>query len=155
MYMISSLSRRTLPRITAAAAFQRTRPTTATVTALYDQPVLFSRRVFSSIDEEDRVRALNRDAIADILCAEYGLKMVESKRVLATVFDTITESVTNGQTVTIPGFGKFVSVNVRARAYNNPNNFDLPKILKPATRRVKFRPYKHFKDCVSKGKTDK
>mmetsp|Transcript_15940 Transcript_15940/g.28713 ORF Transcript_15940/g.28713 Transcript_15940/m.28713 type:complete len:181 (+) Transcript_15940:66-608(+) len=180
--MISYLSRQLLPRTTATAAvvtLQRTRPSVAIAAAVTQQQYLYSHhqqphqspnfsshyRSFSSFDDDDEVKVkgikdkekkLNRDAIADILCAEYGLKMAESKRVLNTVFDTIVESVTKGETVSIPSFGKFVPVDFPARAHVDPSKpVGSPKVWKEATTRVKFRPFKHFKECVAEGKVAK
>lgn len=57
---------------------------------------------------------------------------------------------TNRETVTIPKFGKFEPFDSPAREYRNPKTEE--KVWKPATTRVKFRPFKHFKDCVAEGK---
>ena len=83
--MISSLSRH-LPRTTASsvASFKCIRPTVGS------SPILTSSRAFSSTDTNDD-KALSRDAIGEIISAEYGLSMAESKRVVRTVFDTVTE----------------------------------------------------------------
>mmetsp|Transcript_42807 Transcript_42807/g.78282 ORF Transcript_42807/g.78282 Transcript_42807/m.78282 type:complete len:105 (-) Transcript_42807:308-622(-) len=62
------------------------------------------------------------------------------------------QSVSKKETVIIPGFGKFVPAEVAERKYGNPQDHSKPKILKPATTRVKFRPFKHFKDCVAESK---
>mmetsp|Transcript_41346 Transcript_41346/g.86790 ORF Transcript_41346/g.86790 Transcript_41346/m.86790 type:complete len:154 (-) Transcript_41346:339-800(-) len=149
--MILSLSRHTISRTAAAAAFRWTRPAASSSAILPTHPAISlspsqSQAFFSSNGD----KTLNRDAIADILCAEYGLKMTESKRILATVFDTIVESVSNKEIVTIPGFGKFEPIERPPREYNNP--ITKQKVWKPATTLVKFRAFKHFKDCVAAGK---
>ena len=85
--MISSLSRH-IPRTTASvASFKCIRPTVGS------SPILTSSsRAFSSSSTETKDdQALSRDAIGEIISAEYGLTMAESKRVVRTVFDTITE----------------------------------------------------------------
>ena len=84
--MISSLSRH-IPRTTASvASFKCIRPTVGS------SPILTSSsRAFSSSTETKDDQALSRDAIGEIISAEYGLTMAESKRVVRTVFDTITE----------------------------------------------------------------
>merc|ERR1719491_558967 len=119
--MISSLSRHLLPRTTTVALFQCTRPVTVTSTGLYSQPTFLSR-AFSSNDEPGKGKTLTREIIADILRAEYGIKMAESKRIMNTVFDTITESVAKGETVSLTRFGKFIPVDVPEREYNNPRD---------------------------------
>ena len=85
--MISSLSRH-IPRATASVtSFKCIRPTVGS------SPILTSSsRAFSSSSTEPKDdQALSRDAIGEIISAEYGLTMAESKRVVRTVFDTITE----------------------------------------------------------------
>ena len=65
------------------------------------------------------------------------------------------KSITKKQSVNIAGFGKFSAVDIPARVYTNPQNPTGPRISKPATTRVKFQPFKHFKDCVAEGKFEK
>ena len=62
------------------------------------------------------------------------------------------QSVANRDIVTIPKFGKFVTLEVDSRTYLNPSNPTGPKVHKPPTTFVKFRPFKHFKECVAEGK---
>ena len=64
------------------------------------------------------------------------------------------QSVTKKETVTIPGFGKFEAVESPPRTYNSPLTGNIP-LSKPATTRVKFRPFTHFKECVAEGKVTK
>jgi len=65
-----------------------------------------------------------------------------------------TQSVANKETVNIPKFGKFVPIETPARIYNNIQNPAGPKIHTPAKTMVKFRAFKHFKDCVAEGKAE-
>lgn len=65
------------------------------------------------------------------------------------------KSITKKQSVQIAGFGKFSAVDVPARLYTDPQKPTGPKISKPATTRVRFQPFKHFKDCVAEGKFEK
>ena len=82
--MISSLSRH-IPRTTASVASIKCIRLT-----VGSSPILTSSsRAFSTDPKDDQ--ALSRDAIGEIISAEYGLTMAESKRVVRTVFDTITE----------------------------------------------------------------
>ena len=62
------------------------------------------------------------------------------------------QSITKKQSVSIASFGKFTPVPVPARSYTNPQDPSGPGIMKPATTKVKFTPYKHLKDCVAEGK---
>ena len=65
------------------------------------------------------------------------------------------QSVTKKESVTIPGFGKFVAKEYPAREYINIQNPSGPKIMKEAGARVKFTPFTHFKTCVAEGKFEK
>jgi hypothetical protein len=104
--MISSLSRN-LPRTTAAAASTRIRPAFSIVASTHlrrppppTRPAfLLPRASFASgsdssdDDDEgkDSTTALRVDAIADIIAAEHGLKLSVSRKIVATLFDTIVE----------------------------------------------------------------
>jgi hypothetical protein len=103
--ILSSLSRN-LPRTTAAAASTRIRSAFSIVSSnhLHHLPpptrpaFLLPRASFvsgsdSSDDDEgkDPTTALRVDAIADIIAAEHGLKLSVSRKIVATVFDTIVE----------------------------------------------------------------
>ena len=79
--LASVLSRRLLPR--TAAALHGALP----AAALAAPPASPSPRSFSASSDAK----IGRDALADILCKEYGLKMSESRRIMDTVFDTIVE----------------------------------------------------------------
>ncbi|KAL9182612.1 hypothetical protein ACHAXT_013264 [Thalassiosira profunda] len=143
--LASVLSRRLLPR--TAAALHGALP----ATALAVPPLVASppARSFSASSDAK----IGRDALADILCKEYGLKMSESRRIMDTVFDTIVEAVTNKETVSISGFGKFVPTMSAGRNYRNIQTG--ASVYKGPTMKVKFRPYKHFKECVEEGKFEK
>ena len=82
--LASVLSRRLLPR--TAAALHGALP----AAALAAPPLAASppARSFSASSSDAKI---GRDALADILCKEYGLKMSESRRIMDTVFDTIVE----------------------------------------------------------------
>lgn len=145
--MIPSLSRH-LPRTaaSAAAALRSARP------AMAAQPVFTQRACLSSTGDKDDT--LNRDAIADIIANEYKLTKADGRRIVSTVFDTIVESVSRKETVSIGGFGKFTSVDSPAREYTNPSDPKGPKVWKPATNRARFQAYSHFKKCVAEGKSN-
>lgn len=101
LVMISSLSRN-LPRTTAAAASTRIRPALSTTANNLSplRPAFLTRASFISggpgheVDDDDDGKertALRVDGIADIIAAEHDLKLSESRKILATVFDTIVE----------------------------------------------------------------
>jgi hypothetical protein len=61
------------------------------VTTLTHRPFLFFSRASSSLPSENDDAVLRRDAIAEIIAAEYELKLGLSKKIVSTVFDTIVE----------------------------------------------------------------
>ena len=63
------------------------------------------------------------------------------------------QAVTNKETVSISGFGKFVPTMSAGRNYRNIQTG--ASVYKGPTMKVKFRPYKHFKECVEEGKFEK
>ena len=81
--LASVLSRRLLPRTAAALHGALPAAALAVPPASPSPPA----RSFSASSDAK----IGRDALADILCKEYGLKMSESRRIMDTVFDTIVE----------------------------------------------------------------
>lgn len=61
---------------------------------------------------------------------------------------TTNQAVSKSHTVSIGNFGKFEAVTSPARMYNNP--ITKTPVWKEETRRVKFRPFNNFKECVNK-----
>lgn len=63
------------------------------------------------------------------------------------VLDTIVREVTNGQSVSVTGFGTFVPSQRAARTARNPQNGD--KVSVAGTVVPRFRPGQGFKDLVA------
>ncbi|KAL7437244.1 hypothetical protein ACHAXH_003730 [Discostella pseudostelligera] len=157
--MISSLFIRQLPR---PMAMQCAR--SAAIIGGSSQSSQFSLRaasLFFSSDaaaptigngKDNNNHHTTKESLAMMLRDELKLSAKDSKRVIDAVFDKIVESLAKKETVSIYGFGKFSSVDVPARQYNNPSNLDGPKVSKEATQRVKFSAFKHLKECVVAGK---
>ena len=62
------------------------------------------------------------------------------------------QAIANKETVAITNFGRFYPKEVGAREYRNIQDPTGPLVPKPATTRVGFKPFKHFKDCVAEGR---
>ena len=63
------------------------------------------------------------------------------------VFGTIQDALVEGHTVDIPGFGKFHTVDSKARRGRNPSNGEAIDI--PAKTNTKFKVAKALKDAVA------
>ena len=102
--MIPSLCRHILPRTATVVAHHSHSPLVrpAVVPSIQEVSASAARRYYSPLDganpaststndDDKKPAGLSRDAIADIISDEYGLKLAESKRIVVTVFDTIVE----------------------------------------------------------------
>ena len=90
---------------------------------------------------------------ADIVSEVYekvGLSKKEATDIVETVLDSIKDTLKNGETVKIAGFGNFVIRNKGARKGRNPKTGDNIEIT--PRRVVTFKPSMIFKEYVDKGK---
>lgn len=78
---------------------------------------------------------------------ETGYTNTEVGNTLDTLVRVITEAVTAGDVVKIPGLGVFKSRQMKARMGRNPQTGAVVKI--PARKRVGFTVAKAFKDAVA------
>jgi DNA-binding protein HU-beta len=67
--------------------------------------------------------------------------------------DVLTETVSTGEPVSIPGFAKFARVDRPARMGRNPATGEAIRIK--ASRKARITPLKAFKDAVNSGKVTK
>ncbi|KAL3780356.1 hypothetical protein ACHAWO_003302 [Cyclotella atomus] len=138
--MLSSL--RSIPLNLASRSTSRPAPS-----CLSSKAILAPQRWSSSGSGADKETVTKADLV-QILSKEYEMTAAQSARVLDTVLDTIVEAVSKSHTVSIGNFGKFEAVTSPARMYNNP--ITKTPVWKEETRRVKFRPFNNFKECVNK-----
>ena len=75
-------------------------------------------------------------------------KIASAGRIVTLVAESIKESVAAGEKVTLTGFGTFETVERSARTGINPATGE--KILIPASRAVKFKAGKAFKEAVNR-----
>ena len=88
----------------------------------------------------------NQELVAKI-ADDAGLAKTQAKSIVDAVFAAIAEAASNGDDVSIPGFGKF---KVRATAERLGRNPSTGAVLQIAARkRVAFAPAKALKDKVA------
>jgi DNA-binding protein HU-beta len=94
-----------------------------------------------------------RDLLNALVERNDGLTRKDADALLASLTDTITETVATGEVVSISGFVKFARVDRPARMGRNPQTGEAIKIK--ASRKVRVTPLKAFKDAVMTGKVAK
>ncbi len=89
---------------------------------------------------------MNKQAIVDVIHEELGGTKTSSERVVDTIFETIANSLTKGEEVSIAGFGIFSAKIRAARTARNPRTGEAIQV--PEMRVPKFRAAKALKDAV-------
>ena len=93
-------------------------------------------------------KAMTKSQIADFIAKKADLKKKVAVQILEDLAGLAYKEAKNG--FTIPGLGKLVLVNRKARMGRNPQTGEAIKI--PARRVVRFRVAKAMKDAVLGGK---
>ena len=90
---------------------------------------------------------MNTAELADKVAAEHNLGKAEAKRMVETVLSTIAHTASQGEEVSLGGFGKF-KVNERAaRQGRNPATGAAIEIA--ASRKLAFTPAKQVRDRLN------
>ncbi len=89
---------------------------------------------------------MNKAALVDIVHEQIGGTKAQAERVVDSLIETITNSLKNGQDVSIAGLGIFTAKERAARTARNPKTGE--PIQVPAMRVPKFKPAKALKDAV-------
>ncbi|HEC30457.1 MAG TPA: HU family DNA-binding protein [Candidatus Yonathbacteria bacterium] len=89
---------------------------------------------------------MNKQALVDKVHETLGDTKASAERAVDTVFDSIANSLTNGEEVSVAGFGIFSAKERAARTARNPRTGE--SIQVPAMRVPKFRAAKALKDAV-------
>jgi len=63
---------------------------------------------------------VNKTDLIDIAAADSGLEPSDAAKVIDSILRTVTNTLGRGEEVTIPGFGKFSTVQRAARTGRNP-----------------------------------
>ena len=92
---------------------------------------------------------MKKSDIIDSISKSTGLTKKDVENVLHGVFDAISEAVSNGEKVSLPGFGSFDISHRQARMGRNPRTGEAIEIA--ASKSVRFSVAKQLKDLVNKG----
>ena len=90
---------------------------------------------------------MNKAQLVQALSIHFGGSKNEAARALKAVVETITDTVTTGEKVSVTGFGVFEKVDRPARTVRNPRTGERKDA--PATSIVKFRPGTDLKASVA------
>lgn len=89
---------------------------------------------------------MTKEGLIESIVSKVGCSKVDAGRALEAVIETITKSLTSGDSVTITGFGTFSARARAARAGVNPKTGE--KIQIPAMTVPKFKAGKGLKEAV-------
>jgi integration host factor subunit alpha len=86
--------------------------------------------------------------LVDIIFGKVGLSKIESQNIIEMIFDTIRQTLVEGESVKVSGFGTFNVKKKNARRGRNPKTGDELEIT--PRRVITFRASNHFKDLIEK-----
>lgn len=86
--------------------------------------------------------------LVDIIFGKVGLSKIESQNIIEMIFDTIRQTLVEGESVKVSGFGTFNVKKKNARRGRNPKTGDELQIT--PRRVITFRASNHFKDLIEK-----
>ncbi len=86
--------------------------------------------------------------LVDIIFGKVGLSKIESQNIIEMIFDTIKQTLVEGESVKVSGFGTFNVKKKNARRGRNPKTGDELQIT--PRRVITFRASNHFKDMIEK-----
>jgi len=89
---------------------------------------------------------MNKNDLVSSVAEETTLKKSDVEKVINSLFNSIKDSLAQGEKVTVVGFGTFDVVERKARDGINPKTGDKIKI--PATKAPKFKAGKGLKEAV-------
>lgn len=90
---------------------------------------------------------MNKKELIESVASKTGFTKTDIKSAVDALFDTVTDTITAGDKVSITGFGSFETVDVAARQGHNPQTGETMTIA--AHKKVKFKPGKSLKDEVN------
>jgi DNA-binding protein HU-beta len=97
-----------------------------------------------------RVNCMNKGELIDAIASKASVTKKEADAILAAMVDTIVETVSQGDKITLVGFGTFEPRERQAREGRNPKTGDKMQIA--ATRIPAFSAGKLFKEKVAPSK---
>lgn len=90
---------------------------------------------------------MNNNDIAETLAADHGLTKADARKLVDSVFATITAAASKGEEVSLNGFGKFKVKASPAREGRNPATGAAMQI--PASKKLTFAAAKAVKDKLN------
>jgi len=90
---------------------------------------------------------VNKQDLVSKVASTSGLTKADATKAVDSVFDAISEALSNDQEVRLVGFGTFSVSNRAATTGRNPRTGE--KIDIPASKQPKFKPGKGLKDAVA------
>jgi DNA-binding protein HU-beta len=96
---------------------------------------------------------MNRQELVDAVAEQTGQTKVAASEQVNALFEIITQSLVNGDTVQLIGFGSFNTGSRAARVGRNPSTGEAIQIA--ASKTIKFTAGKSFKEAVNKVGKDK
>ncbi len=90
---------------------------------------------------------MNKGELVDVIASTTNVTKKQADAILAALVDTIMAEVSQGNKVSLVGFGSFERRERQAREGRNPKTGE--KMLIPATRVPAFSPGKLFKEKVA------
>jgi integration host factor subunit alpha len=86
--------------------------------------------------------------LVDIIFGKVGLSKIESQNIIEMIFDTVKQTLVEGESVKVSGFGTFNVKKKNARRGRNPKTGDELQIT--PRRVITFRASNHFKELIEK-----
>jgi integration host factor subunit alpha len=86
--------------------------------------------------------------LVDIIFGKVGLSKIESQNIIELIFDTVKQTLIEGESVKVSGFGTFNVKKKNARRGRNPKTGQELQIT--PRRVITFRASNHFKDLIEK-----
>lgn len=90
---------------------------------------------------------MNKKDLVQIVAKKANITKKESEEIITVILETIIKAVSEGERVTLVGFGAFEARERKAREGRNPQTGE--KLIIPATRVPTFSVGKFFKDRVN------
>ena len=90
---------------------------------------------------------MNKSELIDHIAQQADISKAAASRALEAAIDAITDTLKNGDSVSLVGFGTFVATEREARTGRNPRTGVAIKI--PKAKVPKFRPGKALKDALN------
>ena len=95
---------------------------------------------------------MNKSELVEAIAAEAEIDKNAAEQALKATLNVITDTVANGEKVTLPGFGTFERRDRAARQGRNPQTGDTIKIAKKKV--PAFKPGSAFKNYAAMSKKD-